>query len=159
MNIPQLIERYAAGPDLLEQSVRGLAPAALDAHPVPGTWSIRQIVVHLMDSDVIASYRMKWIIAHDEPRILAYDQDRFVERLNYRIHDIDLACALFRANRAITAAMLRSQPLAAFERSGMHEERGRITLGDLLKIYTEHLDHHLAFIDKKRAMLGTPVNV
>ena len=30
------------------------------AFPIPGTWSIQQIIMHLMDSDLIASDRMNF---------------------------------------------------------------------------------------------------
>ncbi len=51
----QLLERYLAAADLPSQAIAGLTPAERNAFPVPGTWSIQQIVLHLMDSDLIAA--------------------------------------------------------------------------------------------------------
>jgi hypothetical protein len=152
-----LIESYAAGADELHRSIRGLSREQLCSFPVPGTWSIQQIVMHLMDSDLIASYRMKRIIAMDGPGIEAYDESAFTARLGYERSDPEMACEVFRLNRLMTAAVLRALPDGAFHRTGVHEERGRITLADLLRIYTEHLPHHLRFVRDKRAMLGKPL--
>ena len=32
--------------------------------------------------------------------------------------------------------------------------RGKVTLGEILAIYTHHLTHHMVFIDGKRKALG-----
>ena len=42
----------------------------------------------------------------------------------------------------------------AFERTGNHTERGRLTLSDLLIGTSKHLEHHLKFIHAKRANMG-----
>jgi hypothetical protein len=56
-----LIDRFEAGADIPLRAIAGLSPAELDAFPVPGTWSIRQIIVHLWESDLAASHRMRRI--------------------------------------------------------------------------------------------------
>lgn len=152
-----LIEAYAAGASRPAETIRGLDAAELDACPIPGTWSIRQIIAHLMDSDLIASERMKRVIAMDSPTILAYDEAAFAKRLGYDAIDVELACKVFELNRRLTADLLRSLPDSAFARRGHHSESGLLTLQELLEIYTGHLDHHLGFAQRKRALLGKPI--
>ncbi len=154
----KLIEDYAAGATLPAKAIAGLSPADLNAFPVQGTWSIQQIVLHLMDSDLIASDRMKRVAAQDMPLIIGYDQTRFGARLGYDKLDINLACELFEKNRVMTAAVLRLLPDEAFARAGVHNESGRVTLEGLIKGYTEHLEHHLKHIYEKRKLLGKPLN-
>lgn len=150
----KLIEKYADGAARPGEAVRGLTVADLDAYPIPGTWSIRQIIAHLMDSDLIASFRMKRVIAMDNPTILAYDEAAFANRLGYHAIDVERACKVFELNRLLTADLLRSLPDSAFARRGQHSETGILTLEKLLETYTGHLEHHLGFILRKRALLG-----
>ena len=150
-----LIEAYAAGAGVPGRAIRGLSPAELDAHPVEGTWSIRQIIVHLMDSDLIASDRMKRVIATDSPSLLAYDQDAFVSELDYPGTDVVLASEVFAANRTLTARILRGLPDEAFVRSGVHSERGPMALADLVADYVKHLEYHMTFVKRKRNCSGT----
>jgi hypothetical protein len=152
-----LIERYAAGAAVPAQAIAGLTEAELGARPVPGAWTIRQIVMHLYDSDLIGSDRMKRVIAEDEPTLLAYDETRFADRLFYDKQDLKTACEVFRLNRLLTAALLRNLPDEAFARAGTHTERGRETLEDLVKDYADHLDHHVKFLREKRRLLGKPL--
>jgi len=148
-----LIETYAAGGSKLRASIAGLTRNQLAAFPIPGTWSIAQIVVHLWDSDAAATHRMKRIAAEETPLIIAYDETAFTKSLRYHEMDLDRVCTLFELNRLHTAEMLRLLPDAAFERKGVHNHRGVVTLGGLVKGYIEHLEHHLRFVEKKRAMV------
>jgi hypothetical protein len=151
---PSLIDRYARGAELPAERVRGLTAAELDAHPVPGTWSIRQLIVHLYESDMIATDRMRRIAAMERPLIIAYDQDAFIRRLHPERLDAELAAQGFAINRRLMVAVLRALPEEAFDRDGVHSERGLISLRGLVEGYCQHLDGHLAHLDRKLAALA-----
>lgn len=150
------VERYRAGAGVPASAISGLVREQLLAFPVPGTWSIQQIVVHLMDTDLICSYRMKRIVAEPDPALDAYDENAFVPRLRYQDLDAGKACDVFRLNREVTADVLARLPAGDFERTARHPEVGPMTLGQLLRLYIHHLDHHLAFIRRKRQILLRP---
>jgi hypothetical protein len=151
-----VIERYAAGATAPATSIAGLDRTALNAVPVPGTWSIQQIILHLMDSDLIGSDRMKRVAAEENPQLIGYNETAFASNLGYEHLDPKKACEIFKLNRELTADVLRRLPDEAFERTGLHNERGVESLGELVAIYAEHLDHHLKFIRQKRELLGKP---
>jgi hypothetical protein len=152
-----LIESYAAGADVPAKAIRGLSKAELNAHPVAGTWSIQQVILHLMDSDLIASDRMKRVIAEDNPKIIGYDETAFSNKLFYEELDPALACEAFRINRSLTADILRRVPDSAFSRVGQHSERGPVTLENFVQTYVGHLEHHMKFLREKRKVLGKPL--
>jgi DinB superfamily len=152
----QLIERYVQGADVLGQSIRGLTASERSALPVPGTWSIQQIVMHMMDSDLIAADRMKRVIAEDRPTLIGYNETLFAKNLPYDELDAETACDIFAKNRRLMGEILRRQPDATFQRTGMHNETGEVTLEYLVRTYAGHLDHHMAFLTKKRELLGRP---
>ena len=52
------------------------------------------------------------------------------------------------------ARILRTCSDADFARTGVHSERGKMTVAELLAYVTNHLDHHLRFLYAKRAELG-----
>ena len=149
-----VMERYAAGAGEVEKAIAGLSREDFLAVPVPGTWSIQQIVIHLMDSDLIGADRMKRVIAEENPAIIGYDETLFAQKLFYEKLDPLVAADVFRKNRELTAVILRSLPEEAFQRVGTHNEKGRVTLEELVATYVQHLDHHLGFLRHKRRLIG-----
>jgi hypothetical protein len=153
-----LIDRYEADADLPVRAIAGLTRDDLLAHPIAGTWSIQEVILHLMDSDLVGSDRMKRVIAEPNPMLLAYDENLWVKHLGYDRADTEMACQVFRLNRKMTAAILGRLPDAAFERTGNHTERGIESLAMLVEGYVDHLHHHLKFVREKRAKLGKPMS-
>lgn len=153
----QAIDRYAAGAEVPGKAVAGLTGEQLRAFPVPGTWSIQQIIAHLADSDLIAAYRMKRIIAEDKPKLDVWDENAFVAKLGYHDLPVHEVCEIFRLNRVLLAQILRRLPEAAFDRAAEHPEIGALTLGQILRCYVHHVDHHMTFLKKKRELLGAPL--
>src|SRR5438093_7946824 len=51
--------------------------------PAPGEWSVLELLGHLVDAEIVLSGRYRWVLSHDRPPLLGYDQDRWVERLRH----------------------------------------------------------------------------
>jgi hypothetical protein len=150
----QIIDQYETGGEKLRQSIRGLSEQDLKSFPIPGTWSIQQIVVHVMDSDLVSADRMKRIIAEENPTLIGYDETKFSKNLFYDDQPANDAVTILDSNRKLFTRVLRKLPESAWTRTGNHNERGQITLGGYLKAVVDHLDHHLKFINDKRKKLG-----
>lgn len=155
MPIPD-IAAYEARASIPARAIQGLSREQLNAHPVPGTWSIQQIIVHLLESDLAATHRMRRIAAEDLPLIIAYDETRMADRLAYDQADLTLVAQLFELNRRFTGQWLHTLPPEAFDREGIHNQVGKVTLARLVEMYINHVDHHLKFIRDKRALLKAP---
>jgi len=148
------IASYEAGAAVLRRAVDGLTDQQINQRMAPGTWSIKEIVVHMVDSDLAATHRMRRIAAESMPLLVSYDENAFIAHLASDQVAIADALDLFSANRAFTARWLRTLAPAAFERAGIHTQRGKVTLREMLAMYTEHVAHHMKFVDGKRASLG-----
>src|SRR6476620_8962199 len=102
MDNKSLIDQFETGGQKVKAAIAGLSREDLLAFPVPGTWSIQQIVLHIVDSDLVLSDRMKRVIAEDKPLLIGYDESKFAARLHYDALDTGLACEIFAANRRLT---------------------------------------------------------
>lgn len=149
-----LIEEYAVGGKTVLAALQGLTNEQLQAEPIPGTWTLQQIFIHLHDSDQIGIVRMKLIITEDRPNLAAYDQDAFVRNLCHDKTDVHAACRIFDESRLLFATVLRNLPDEAFERVGVHSEDGEVTLRQCVEKYIQHVEHHMQFIHKKRELVG-----
>ena len=151
------LDAYLAQADELKVWVSGLTRDQLNAHPVPGTWSIQQVVFHTLDSDLVAGDRMRRVIAMDNPLLMNYDESRFAALLSYDKRDASKACEFFAMHRRFMGELLANCSEDAFARTGVHSERGIITLGQLVEDYVQHVFHHRKFVAAKRQALGKPL--
>lgn len=134
--------------------LRGLVEAAggrLRDRPEPTEWSVIECIGHLVDSEIIASGRVRWILAEDEPDIVGYDQDRWVDRLRHRDDDPEHLIGLFDALRGANLRLLTATPAADLERFGRHRERGPESYGLIVRLGAGHDRFHIAQAERALA--------
>ena len=149
-----LIEAYLEGPLTLRRAVADFSSEQLLARPVPERWSTLEVVCHLVDSEQAWCHRMKRVIAEPRPLLIGYDESRFAAALACHDRDLEQELTLLEGMRQQMARILRTLPDAAWSFTGVHSERGLITLEDMLRAETEHIPHHVGFIIDKRKALG-----
>jgi uncharacterized damage-inducible protein DinB len=150
----ELINTYVAGPQLLRHAVSGMSREQLQAHPVAGKWSTLEVVCHLADFEPIIADRMKRVIAEDKPQLLGADENRFAAALAYNQRDLEEELTIIERTREQMARILNTLSPEAFQRVGNHNERGPLTLEKLVTTATNHIPHHVRFIEDKRKALG-----
>jgi hypothetical protein len=150
----KMIDDYLAGPKLLQDAVAGMTERDLDAQPVPGKWSTRQVVCHIADFEPIYADRMKRVIAEDHPTLFGGNPDVFAAGLAYEKRNAGDELALIALVRKNMAAILQTLKEDAFQRTGNHSEDGPLTLEALLQRITTHIPHHVRLIHEKRRALA-----
>ncbi len=153
--IPDLLERLRRGAELVAVSITGAAGSEVDFIPEPGGWSIRQIVAHLADGEIVATMRMRQILAEENPKLEAFDQDAWAKNLDYARRKPSQSLETFRRIRGENYELLKDLPETTFERAGVHSERGRVTLRQLLQLVAEHAESHAAQLRARRAEFKT----
>lgn len=149
--ITDLLERFRRGAEIVAVSITGAAGPELDFVPQPGAWSIRQIVAHLADSEIVGTMRFRRVIAEEHPALEAYDQNAWAERLDYTKRKTSQALETFRRIRGENYDLLKDLPESFFDRVGMHSERGAMKLRDLLQLYADHAEKHAQQLRTRRS--------
>lgn len=146
----ELIAQYADGYAEIVRALQGISPAELDARPAPGTWSPRDIIHHLADSEMTSAIRLRRLVAEEEPVIVGYDQEEFARRLYYD-RPIEASLEAFRWARQATVGILERLTDAEWRRAGTHTESGSYSVERWLEIYARHAHGHADQIRKARA--------
>jgi hypothetical protein len=145
----ELVARYKDGPRVVCEALAGMTEQALDARPAPGSWSPREIVHHLADSEMTSAIRLRRLIAEDAPAIQGYDQDEYARRLFYD-RPITASLDAFRFARETTGEILDRLTEAQWQRAGTHSESGPYSVERWLEIYAEHAHGHASQIRRAR---------
>lgn len=140
--IPDLLERFRRGPEVLAMVLTGVFGEEEDFVAAPGKWSIRQILAHLADGELVGAHRMRAVIAEDNPTLTAFDQDAWTHNLDYAQRKPKQSLETFRRLRAENYDLLKNLPESAYTRTGNHTEAGSVTLLKLVEGYAGHAESH-----------------
>jgi hypothetical protein len=145
------LERFRRGAEVLATVLTGAAGEEVDFVPAPGKWTIRQIMAHLADSELVGAHRLRLVVAEDNPTLTAFDQDAWTRNLDYARRKPTQSLDTFRRLRAENYELLKDLPESAFDRVGSHSENGPMSLRSLLEGYAGHAESHARQLQAIRA--------
>ena len=131
----------AETPQQLAKLVRSLDSKALDKAPAPGKWSIRQILTHLADCELVFGFRLRQTVAQENHTVQPFDQDQWAAQ--YDSYDALTALETFTAVRRWNILFLSALPQETFARTMTHPERGTMTLQVVVETMAGHDRNHL----------------
>ena len=111
--------------------------------PEPREWSVLECLGHAVDAELVSACRYRWIIAHDEPPLIGYDQALWVDRLRHRDDAPAELLALFETLRDANLWLWRRTTAEERARIGVHAERGRESLDLVFRLIAGHDRFHL----------------
>jgi hypothetical protein len=148
-----IYDLYTRGPSLVNEAIAGLDAGAINTR-IGDSWSSRDILIHLADAETFRAARIRLVLTEDQPLIVGWNEELAQRRLQYLWRSPELALATFEQLVYSTAEILMHIDRAAWQRSGVHEERGPMTVADFVEAGVEHVAEHAARIRELRETIG-----
>ena len=162
IELEKLIEVYGKGPIRLETVLADLSDHDLGAYPIDNKWSIKEIVFHITDSEIIGAARIKMILGEENRDLPFYDQDSWVSNMDYNSFTekqmID-SIKVFTAIRVLLTDTFFNLKQSDWEKTGMHAEFGNVSVRNLLELYADHSERHISQISDRRMLLGRAIGI
>ena len=153
--LKQHLEAAEKSPKEIAAAVSGLSPAALHYKPAPEKWSILEILGHLADIEIVYAYRLRQMLADQNPIIAPMDQDAWARNLGYMDMAAPELVAVYGLNRHHNLRLLRRLKAADLEKSAFHPERKQdVTVARLVEMMAGHGVDHLAQIERLKKEAG-----
>src|SRR5436305_950856 len=131
----------------LKKAIQGLTPKQLKWKPEPGKWSIAEVLAHLADAEIVGSWRMRLIVGASGTTVQPFDQDVWASMFRYAERDAKQSLEVFRVLRENNLAMLKALPKDAWQHYGMHQERGKETMANVVRMFAGHDVHQMKQVD------------
>lgn len=131
----------------LQKAIKGLTPSQLKWRSQPAKWSIAEIIAHLADAEIVASWRMRSIIGENGVTIQPFDQDAWASAFEYQNRDARQSLELFRTLRENNLAMLKEISRETWDNYGMHLERGKESIAHLTRMFAGHDTNHVLQVE------------
>ena len=148
------LEVLAETPTALRRMTDGIVKTRLVQAEAPGKWSLVHVVQHLADSEIVGAFRFRMVIAHDQPAIPGYDQDRWAARLKYDQVVLEESIELFTALRLANIRLLKGLSPVERQRFGIHSERGEESMEKMMRMYAGHDLVHLRQMARIKTAIG-----
>jgi hypothetical protein len=132
----------AAGPAAWRTLIED-AGARVAERPEPDEWSVLECLGHAVDAEIVSSARYRWILAHDEPPLLGYDQDLWVNALHGANDDPQVLLSTLEALRRANLALWAGSSEKERVRFGVHAERGPESYELTFRLIAGHDRFHL----------------
>jgi uncharacterized damage-inducible protein DinB len=148
------LAQYANGPAQLEAVLSGLSESDLNLSQSTASWTIRQIVHHIVDGDDIWKTCIKAALGNSEGLFSLQwywekPQTEWAENWQYANRSIETSMLLFRANRYHIIELVQQTPNArekSIRIKTPRNEEARITIGEVLEIQAPHVFEHITDI-------------
>lgn len=145
------LETQAQAPDLLTALIANIPLEQLTTRSSPEKWSVGEILAHLAEDEIATAWRYRQMVEQSGIALAGFDQDLWARLGNYGARLPEESLALFRLLRNANLQFLKGLTPAQWDCSGIHAERGRITVRELA---THMVGHDANHIDQIRSILS-----
>lgn len=145
-----LLDAFRSTPEVLEALLRDCTPEqARQARGGDEGWSVIEVLCHLRDAEERAIERLRAMRNEVEPFLPGYDQEQWARERNYAGAELRPALAAFVDFRRQHIEELAALAPDDWQRAGLHEEQGRITIADQTLHLVAHDAIHAAQIARQ----------
>lgn len=116
-----------------------------DFRYAPGKWSVKEMLVHMIDTERIMAYRALRIARGDKTPLPGFDQDLFMEHLDVSNRSLDSILAEYDITRMATKMLFNSFGTAELTRTGTASDNVVSVLA-LAYIIIGHERHHFGVL-------------
>jgi hypothetical protein len=152
MKYTELLNEYKSGVELVENKIKGLSKEALNYRPVrKDGWTIKEHIIHMVDSETNGFIRIKSIIAQPGSETYVMDEDRWTANIRRKNEDMNKYLELFGSIRSIVYDLLADEPeenwIRDFFIRDYSGEQKKITILQAVQLYVNHAKGHMEYID------------
>lgn len=114
----------------------------------PGKWTIRQLLIHLADTETVLYDRIRRTIAEQpKPVLWSFDQDAWAAHLDYASFPLDAAKEMYSGTRSAVIHVVHRYYISHGDLSFVHSTSGLRTLQEEMDKVAWHNQHHLDQIE------------
>jgi hypothetical protein len=122
--------------------VRGFPEEKLSTPHRPGEWTIKDVLVHVSDTERVFAYRALRFARQDSTPLSSFDQDVYVPAASANTRKIDAIMEEYAAVRMATMALFESFEEDVYARTGIASDN-RVSVRALAYMIAGHERHHV----------------
>ena len=144
-HIQEWLEKISSYTVRLRETVDGLSDEQLAKKYREGSWTVRQLVHHIADSQLNMYQRLKLALTDDNPAVPAFDQEKWAALPDNDL-PVESSIRMLEGLNERIVSLGQRLPEEVLDRVFTHETNGEISVATKLAKLCWHEEHHLAHI-------------
>ncbi|WP_042476153.1 DinB family protein [Bacillus ndiopicus] len=149
-NRQQSIENYKQTALKIRQAAESVSEELLTWKPNEQAWSIQEIIGHLLDSNIINSYRIRKIIAEPVTQIVTFAHEDWVAVQQFSDSNIADILTTYDVLTNYNATLLEKLSEEQWLRYGLKQEEPISVAHIIDNFICKHVEKHLTQIERNR---------
>ncbi|MNZ81226.1 DinB superfamily protein [compost metagenome] len=146
--LPVNIELYLYTHDQLSQAIEGLSDEALKWKAAPNQWSVTEVLTHLVDHNIVVSFRIREILSDSEARLPAFSQDSWVAGQKANEGSVTDYLNAFKALLHYNSLLFQRLSEEDWAKRGVNWKGDSVSLSAIIQSFITHVQTHLAQIER-----------
>lgn len=144
-NIQEWLKKIETYTIRLRETVDSLSDDELSKTYRDGSWTVRQLVHHIADSQLNMYQRLKLALTDENPTVPAFDQEKWAIQPDTKL-PIESSIKMLEGINERIVSLGYSLTEEQLDRAFTHQENGKITAATKVAKLAWHEEHHLAHI-------------
>jgi uncharacterized damage-inducible protein DinB len=144
-NIQDWLKQIETYTTRLRETVDSLSDEELSKTYRNGSWTVRELVHHIADSQLNMFQRLKLALTDENPTVPNFDQDKWAVQPDTKL-PVESSIKMLEGINERIVSLAHSLTEKQLERSFVHQINGRITVATKVAKLAWHEEHHLAHI-------------
>lgn len=132
----------------LVTAIQGLTEEQLHWKERPESWSVTEVLTHLLDHHIVVSFRIRDVLASTGVQLPAFNQDNWVsgQKAN-ESNPVDILEA-YRALLGYNALLFGRLTPDDLQKTGINHKGDTVSVVDIAAGFIKHVHHHLGQIER-----------
>jgi len=144
-DIQEWLKQISTYTTRLRETVDSLSDDDLNKTYRDGSWTVRQLVHHIADSQLNMFQRLKMALTDDNPTVPNFDQDKWAVQPDTNL-PVESSIKILEGINERIVSLANHITEEQLTRTFTHEINGKITVQAKLAKLSWHQEHHLAHI-------------
>ncbi|WP_107840856.1 DinB family protein [Metasolibacillus meyeri] len=153
-NRQQSIENYKQTAINIRQVAESVSEELLTWKPTEQAWSIQEIIGHLLDSNIINSYRLRKIIAEPVTQLVTFAHEDWVTVQQFSNSEIADLLATYDTLTNYNATLLAKLSEEQWQKYGLKQDEPISVAHIIDNFICKHVEKHLTQIERNRSQFN-----